>query len=244
MKTKTKRRVLISSVAMFAVAVVSLSTATYAWFTSSTTATGSGINVKTVKSSDLVISKSDKDWKTLVAYGVANKVLLPASTSTGTSWFTAEADDRTESGKKAGTDFVGISDGENYYFQEQLNLLNRGEATVENVRISFSGLTNKYARVAIVEADAQGNINGDFKKSVYDVDGAAYDAVEDATSTTSITPKTTYTINVGSLNHNDVKYYNIYVWFEGQDVDCFDGNAGQSIEDITFTVTGKTEDQV
>lgn len=244
MKTKTKRRVLISSVAMFAVAVVSLSTATYAWFTSSTTAVSNGINVKTVKTSELVISKSDKDWKTLVDYGVANKVLLPASTSTGTAWFSAEADAKTGFDKKVGTDFVGISDGGNYYFAEQLNVMNRGEATVENVTISFSGLTNKYARVAVVEADASGNITGTFTDRVYDVDGAAYDAVLDAASTTRITPKTSYTINVGNLAHNEAKYYNIYVWFEGQDVDCFDGNAGQVVDDITFTVTGETEDQV
>ncbi len=244
MKANSKRRVLISSLAMLMVALVALSTATYAWFTSSTTATASGINVKTVKSSELVISKSDKDWKTLVDYGVANKVLLPTSTDNGTSWFSAEAEIKTAFDKKTGTDFAGVTDGSNYYFAEELNVMNKGEATVENVKISFSGLTNKYARVAIVEADANGNITGTFTDSVYDVDGAAYDAANSATATTSITPKTTYTINVGNLAHNDAKYYNIYVWFEGQDVDCFDGTAGQAIDDITFTVTGETEDQI
>ncbi len=244
MKQTSKKKMLVSSVAMMMVATVSLGSATYAWFTSSTTATANGINVKTVKSSELVISKSDKDWKTLVDYGTANKVLLPASTSTGTSWFTAEAEEKTAFDKKSDIDFTGIGDGTNYYFAEELNVMNKGEATVENVKISFSGLSNSYARVAIVEADSSGNITGTFKDRVYDVDGAAYDAVVDATSTTSITPKTTYEITVGNLAHNDAKYYNIYVWFEGQDVDCFDGNAGQAIEDIQFTVTGETEDQV
>lgn len=244
MKAKSRKRLLISSVAMLLVAMVALGTATFAWFTSSTTATASGINVKTVKSSELVISKSDKDWKTVVDYGVANKVLLPASTSTGTAWFSAEAETKTAFDKKTGTDFAGIGDGGNYYFADELNVMNKGEATVENVTISFSGLTNRYARVAVVAADANSNITGTFTESVYDVDGAAYDAVSSATDTTEITPKTTYTINVGNLAHNEAKYYNIYVWFEGQDEQCFDGNAGQAIDDIAFTVTGETEDQV
>lgn len=175
---------------------------------------------------------------------VSNKVLLPASTANGTAWFSAEAQTKTAFDKKTGTDFAGITDVSNYCFAEELNVMNKGEATVENVTISFSGLTNKYARVAVVEANATSNIIGTFTESVYDVDGAAYDAVVDATNIISITPKTTYTINIGNLAYNEAKYYNIYVWFEGQDVDCFDGNAGQAIEDITFTVTGETEDQV
>lgn len=244
MKTNSRRRVLISSVAMLMVAVISLSTATYAWFTTSTTATAGGINVKTIKSSELVISKSDKNWDTTVDYGGANKVLLPVSTADGNSWFTAEAEDKTEFDKKTGYDFVGISDINNYCFTDQLNIMNKGEAAVENVKITFTGLTNRYARVAVVPADEDGNITGTFKDCVYDVNGVEYEAVVDATNTTPITPKTTYEIVVGTINHNDAKYYNIYVWFEGQDVDCYDGSAGSAIEDIAFTVTGETEDQV
>lgn len=244
MKTNSRRRVLISSVAMLMVAVISLSTATYAWFTSSTTATAVSINVKTIKASELVISKDDKDWQTSIDYGVANKVLLPASTSDGNSWFSAEAGDKTEYDKKNDTDFAGISDLSNYCFTDQLNIMNKGEATVENVTITINGLMNNYARVAVVEADASGTITGTFTDCVYDVDGVAYDAANSATGTTTITPKTARTITVGNLAPNVAKYYNIYVWFEGQDVDCYDGNAGAEIDDITFTVSGETEDQV
>lgn len=244
MKKNSKKRVLLSSVAMLMVATVSLGSATYAWFTSSTTATASGINVKTVQSSELVISKSDKDWKNLVDYGVANKVLLPTSTANGTSWFTAEAETKTAFDKKTGTDFTGVTDGSNFYFADQLNVMNKGTATVENVTISFSGLSNEYARVAVVPADASGNITGTFTDCVYDLSGEKYAAASSATDTTEVTAKNTYIINVGNLEHNVAKYFNIYVWFEGQDEQCFDGNAGQQIDDITFTVTGETEDQV
>ncbi len=243
MKTSSRRRVLLSSVAMLLIAIVALGTATFAWFTSSTTATASGINVKTIQASELVISKSDKNWGTTIDYGVANKVLMPASTANGTTWFNAEAETKTAFGKKADTDFAGVS-GDNYYFAEQLNVMNQGAATVEDVKITFSGLTNAYARVAVVAADMNGAATGTFTTSVYDAEGETYDAVTGATTTTSITGKTTYEIEVGDLAQNEAAYYNIYVWFEGQDTDCFDGNAGQQIDDIEFTVTGTTAEQI
>ena len=56
----TKKRALISSVAMLLVAIIALGTATFAWFTSSTTAKANGIKVQTIKSSELVISKLNK----------------------------------------------------------------------------------------------------------------------------------------------------------------------------------------
>lgn len=245
MKTRlyTRKRALISSVAMLLVAMIALGTATFAWFTSNTTATASGINVKTIQASELVISKSDKDWKTTVNYGVANKVLVPASTSNGSAWFTANAEVKTDYAKPEDEDFQSAS-GDNYYFAEQLNVMNKGEATVENVTITFSGLTNKYLRVAVVPADASGNITGTFTDCIYDASGDVYQAVETATTTTEVTGKTTYEISVGELAKNEAAYYNIYVWFEGQDEQCIDANAGQIVPDIEFTVTGNTKEQV
>ena len=54
MKTRlyTRKRALISSVAMLLVAMIALGTATFAWFTRSTSTTAEGLNVKTIKSTD------------------------------------------------------------------------------------------------------------------------------------------------------------------------------------------------
>lgn len=38
------------------------------------------------------------------------------------------------------------------------------------------------------------------------------------------------------------KYYNLYVWFEGQDMDCYNANAGAVIPEIEFSVEGATVD--
>ena len=70
MKANSKRRVLVSSLSMLLVATVSLGAATYAWFTSNTTATAQGINVKTIQASELVISDKSKNWDTTINYGV------------------------------------------------------------------------------------------------------------------------------------------------------------------------------
>ena len=259
MKANSRRRVLISSVAMLLVALVALSTATFAWFTSSTVATANGITVKTAKSSKLQISKAAIDWQTNIDYQF-NRVLLPASTATGTSWYAASAAKGDASAADPST-VAGLQDTANYVFKEQLNIMNNGEATVENVKITISGITNNYMRVAFVPAQTNGVdaavVTGtDFTKCVYDLDGVAYDAVSGAYNTTnktfpvvSITPanKTNadnelpaYEIPVGTLDSKDVKYYNVYVWFEGQDAQCTDLTAGAEVTGLTFTVTGDT----
>ena len=56
MKAKTRRSLLISSVAMLLVAMLSLGTATYAWFTNTTTATAENAQVTVVAPSGLVIN--------------------------------------------------------------------------------------------------------------------------------------------------------------------------------------------
>lgn len=257
MKTTSRKRLLISSVAMLLVAMLALGTATFAWFTSSTTATASNINVKTIKSSELQISKSTRVWGTTVDYATANKVLLPTSTVDGKAWFTANAETRNSYKKADGVDFspaTVTAENNSYYFTEELNVRNNGSADVNNamIEITFPAAA-EYARVAVQEVKSDGTVVGDFKTSVYDNAGAAYEAVKNATTTEEITPKTDYTVTIGDLKGKDTlgggattgeaKYYKIFVWFEGQDVDCNDTTAGQAVPNVTFTVTGDTASQ-
>ena len=258
--TKFRRRALISSVAMLLVALVALGSATFAWFTSSTTATASGINVKTTQASELQISKTDLNWGTSVNYSTT-ATFEPASSANGANWFTAEAGARDNFAKKDGTNFVALTSANKsgYVFEETLNVRNHGAAAVNNVTITFSigetpATTGKnYVRVALVPlADADYTTQtltaatptaANFQANVYDVDGVAYNAVSAVdTAATAITPKTTYSVSVGNLaGGSDVaKYYKLYVWFEGQDVDCADVNAGNSLPSIQFSVTGTT----
>lgn len=260
MKAKSRRRLLISSIAMLLVAMLALGTATFAWFTSSTTATASGINVSTTQASELQISKSDLSWGTSVNYNTT-ATFQPASSSNGANWFTAEAGARDDYAKKANTNFVALTaaNKSGYVFEETLNVRNHGTAAVDGVTISFSiaetpATTGKnYVRVALVPVTITGTattalvtaatpVPADFQAGVFDVDGVDYSAVDSTTTAaTTISPKTTYSVSVGDLAGGDTaKYYKLYVWFEGQDVDCADVNAGNSMPSISFQVTGTT----
>lgn len=244
----TRKKLLVSSVAALLVSAMALSTATFAWFTSSTTTTANGLNVKTVKSSELVISKSDRDWKQTINYAQNDTVLRPASSADGSAWYTATAALKSEFTKTG--DFTSVaSELGSYVYTEELNIANKGEAAVENVTITISNFTNNYGRIALVPVTSEGAAieNETFAGNVYDVEGEDYDAAASATTTSTISPSTTTTISVGTLDGKTgtadlggAVYYKLFVWFEGQDTDCFDTNAGQSIGDITFTISGST----
>ncbi len=291
MKTRlyTRKRALISSVAMLLVAMIALGTATFAWFTKSTTATASNIYVKTIKASELVISKLDKQWKTTVDYGMdvnSQKVLQPVSSADGSNWYHASAADKNSYASTSNAEVVEGSDAGNYYFKEQLNIKNKGEADVDDVQIQFAldsnSVKTSYVRIALVPVlDTDENTDfvptpneGDFfaytsqtenevttntLTNIYGIaDTTGYKALKgtDLTSenkanslTATVRPNSVFTVNVGTLKgdgktlatgEKNTVYYNLYVWFEGQDEDCKDANAGAKIPNITFTVSGNT----
>lgn len=274
MKTSRRKSLLISSVSMLLVAGVSLGTATFAWFTSSTSTKTSNLQFRTTKSSTLEISKSDGAWTSSgLDYGLsAKKLLLPASSLAGSkdpaNWFTANAVSTLDGGALKGTaKALSAGDVSNYVFMEQLNVRNAGDVAVEDVVIKFS-LSNAtaydYLRVAVVEASGLNGADktGVFASSVYANNATAYKPIstvsgagdtQTITASVDLTPidaATTVSIPVGDLapaeKEGDVikdfdgKYYNLYIWFEGQDPDCKDANAGAEIPNIEFTVEGVT----
>lgn len=262
MKAKSRKRLLISSIAMLLVAMLALGTATFAWFTSSTTATANGIKVSTIKSSELEISKSDLQWGTQVNYA-EDEVFSPVSSANGSAWFKANAETKNGYAKKSTDAFEAVNSAAGYYYTEALNIRNNGAADVEHVTITISGLSCDYARLAIYQVTANNgttptdSTNGTFAKSIYDNAGAQYSAVSAASTSGSlvtITPiaiGTTNTIDVGTLTGKNgdtvtgIAYYKIFVWFEGQDQQCVDANAGANFSTLTngltFTVSGTTK---
>ncbi len=253
MKNNTRRRLLVSSLCMLLVAIVAMGTATFAWFTSSTTATASNIKVQTIKASELQISKSDLNWGTTVDYGMSSaKTLLPVSSADGSAWYTGNAEDKTAFNKADDAVFTPVSvtlgqNTQNYVWSEALNVTNSGEADVENVTItaSFDNAVAQYVKMAIVPADGNlGTNTATFTDCIYGPAATAYKPVTgDNSEGAEVTTKTTITVNVGTLSKDDVKNYNIYVWFEGQDPACYDRNAGQGIGNINFSVSGDTVEQ-
>lgn len=283
MKTKSRKRLLISSVAMLLVAMLALGTATFAWFTQDTTVQAREFGAKTVKASELKLSSKTKDWTDDLSYDY-NEVLKPVSTVNGTTWFTAVAEKRTASTASVttakevtGTNIPG------YAIVDQLNIQNQGGAAVNNVTINFTlkehdakdfDAANRYLRIALVKVDSKGATNDTddtkyadkFANSVYAVQGDTAAAIEslvteknpttgevivkdiktkDITATASKNGEISIPVGpLGAYNSDDesscTAYYNLYAWFEGQDTDCKDANAGHTMPKITFTVTGDT----
>lgn len=256
----TKKRALISSVAMLLVAIIALGTATFAWFTQNTQATADQLSVKTIKASELQISKTTGEWRDQIHYNYVGKVLKPASSVDGTNWFTAVAQDKGGYEAQTDVDATDISSNlDGYVFKEQLNVRNNGKAAVEKVKIKFElketeAANGKYVRLALVPTDTRGAdatvTPADFKNGVFASAADTADALKNAAKETeTVTAKSGAAgeVNVGNLTAKDevgsAKYYNLYVWFEGQDEDCKDINGGNAMPEVTFTVVGDTVNQ-
>jgi hypothetical protein len=242
---------------MLLVALVALSTATFAWFTTSTQATADKLSVKTVKSSEIKLSSKNISWTDQLHYGLMGKVLKPASSADGINWFTATAAGKSASTAKTDT-IAPLTNLDGYVIAEELNVQNAGKAEVENVTISWTLSETEatsgagYVRMALVPVESKGAdpTAANFKAGVYaagtdTAEAYTYDesnAIK--TATVAAADGTNGSITIDKLTavgtEGATKYFNLYVWFEGQDTDCYDVNAGNEMPEITFTVTGKT----
>lgn len=256
----TKKRALISSVAMLLVAIIALGTATFAWFTTNTSATADKLSVQTVKASEIVLSDNACDWTDQLHYNYMDKVLKPASSADGVNWFTAQAAAKNKFDASATpTATIPNANIGDYVFMNQLNVCNNGKAAVDSAKINFKlRETNQadgknYLRLALVAANKKGKdavLTGDFATSVYAVGEDTANAYTKNESGSIVTKKidakdgTNVSLDIGPLgaknSGTEAKYFNLYIWFEGQDTDCYDLYAGNAMPEITFTVTGDT----
>lgn len=167
MKAKSRRRLLISSVAMLLVAMLALGTATFAWFTTQTSTTASGINVYTSKQSTIMVSSRTKSWTNNLNYEIESN-LAPTSSNDGLNWFYTVAQQGTAynaaSAPEAGmfgsvtTQQARIADTGHMVY-DMLNVKNVGAAATTNdvhIKATLSENIAKeaydYLRLAIVPA--------------------------------------------------------------------------------------------
>lgn len=259
MKTTSKKRLLVSSVAMLLVAMLALGTATFAWFTQNTSATADGITVRTSKTSSLKIADDTRDYGTSFTYTDVQSVMLPASSINGANWYTAVAVDATGKANTTATPTTitldtpsSLEQNNKYVFVDQLNIQNAGEVAVKNIKITMANFnSHNYLRVALVPVSAKGQClpvdATAFRTHVYAADATAYNPIKDdgsystaqADKITPIAAGSTKVITIADpLAAGAELHYNLYVWFEGQDPDCKDANAGTGVSNLQFTVEG------
>lgn len=195
MKTSSRKRLLVSSVAMLLVAMLALGTATFAWFTTDTTTQATGIAVETSKKSLLLVSSRTSDWVDNLNYNfgtdTAKKLLQPASSYDGTNWYKAQATNGLSGAATNGEKITGVGTAaaEGNVFCNMLNVKNTGAEDATHVTISATisetaVTTGKnYLRVALVPSnctkdDARGTATvasaADFRANIYSAgsDGA------------------------------------------------------------------------
>lgn len=257
MKTNAKKRMLISSVAMLLIAMIALGTATFAWFTTSTNPYADQFSAKTTKQSTLLLSdKSRTGWTSHLEYKVANKTMYPAS-GNGTAWVKGTAGDaltgaidKTTLQSVLPSPATGLNAAD-YVYVNELNLKNNGTADIKNVAIDFYLNTDdnersaEYARVALVPVD--GKVGADelvaLGNNVYSTTAKSYKPIIDTKGTegTQINTKTTFHVDVTTgeevMTPEAVKYFKLFVWFEGQDDACTDANSGKKIPGLKFDVS-------
>ena len=162
MKTTSRKRLLISSVAMLLVAMLALGTATFAWFTTDTTTQATGISVQTSKKSLLLVSSRTSKWTDNLNYNfgtdAAKNLLQPASSYDGVNWYKAQADNGLSGAAKNGTKITGVGTtaAESNVFCNMLNVKNTGADPAKNVTITATinetavSTGKNYLRVALV----------------------------------------------------------------------------------------------
>lgn len=258
MKTTSRKRLLISSVAMLLVAMLALGTATFAWFTTSTNPYADNFSAKTTKQSTLLLSDSSRTgWTSHLDYNVGNKTMCPAS-GNGTSWVKGTASNSLTGVINQNTlQAVAPSPAQgviptDYLFAQELNLKNNGTADIKDVSIDFYLNTSdnkdaaEYARVALVPIDGTKVTADDYValgNNVYSTTTKTYKPIikTDGTEGTQISTKTTFHVDVTTgdevMKPDEVRYYKLYVWFEGQDENCVDALSGQKIPGLKFDVS-------
>lgn len=258
MKTTSRKRLLISSVAMLLVAMLALGTATFAWFTTSTNPYADNFSAKTTKQSTLLLSDSTRTgWTSHLDYNVSNKTMYPAS-GNGTSWVKGTASnsltgaiDKNTLQAVAPSTAAGVIKSD-YLFAQELNLKNNGTADITNVAIDFylntdsNNASADYARVALVPIDGTQVGADDYValgNNVYSTAAKTYKPIINTNGTegAQISTKTTFHVDVTTgdevMKPDEVRYYKLYVWFEGQDENCVDALSGQKIPGLRFDVS-------
>jgi len=266
MKTIKARHKLVPAIIMLIVAAITMSTASYAWFTMSNRVEVTGVELTVVAPTNILIRERSSTYPNAFSNSVTVSTnpttgkLSHASSIDGETMFTVEnaitmvETDGTLTSTAtivtATTPVAPTTDG--FYIDFFFELVNTGSEDVsvglENLVIAgtTTSAAGTYAdgavRFAILE-DGTDSL-GVFAKSVETVQ--AYD------TTTTLAAQTTVTSGVdlfdvlgsgvadaSSPNPAGMKSITVRVWIEGQDDDCVTANAGSSFS-ISFDLVVTT----
>lgn len=243
MKAKTRKRLLISSIAMLLVAMLALGTATFAWFSQNSKASASGIGAKTTQASNILVSETGANgtWGNKINFQTYangdNTPVTPGADITNPVWKTTTSDG-IDLGVKGSADYTTPTANADYTATTLYVKYDAESTESQPVDISFNYSTNtgteNFLRVALVPknsaatalfstAQVYGTAKDDFAK-----DPTKFTAL-DATNTNgqySLVNNETKTMfsNISLVGGTEYSF-DVYVWYEGTDPQCIDSNA-------------------
>ncbi len=225
MKRSTFRKSsLISSVALLLVAIVALSGATFAWFSSNTTATASNLKASTTQSSNLVLSETgEKDtWVNALDYKMTGANLQPTTTNNFTQWFTNTAKSYNSTEAAGANQPIAEGSDANYYVAKDLYIKNDGaEAVTVDWALTVTPTDTGDDAAFRVALQPVGEADGAF----------VYGTAKDDTATTnedqpaSMVTTTSKTGELATIDAGEELHYVVYLYYEGTDPQCIDSLA-------------------
>lgn len=240
MKTKSRRRLLVSSLCMLLVAIVAMGTATFAWFTSDPTANAKNVNVKSTASEGLLIKAAEENvWthNATIASTSGDQILAPASFNLGTwdgiAYTTkAAADDNYVAANDAAVTATGTS------YSEEIAAKITGVETGTKKNVQVTGVTittkdstkdalktDKAVRVAITYTPNGGEETflgcwAPETSNKYLTGEGTYSA---KLSSTAYTFKTGASSKV-SVGTDGTDMFKVYLYLDGESSNCYSQN--------------------
>jgi hypothetical protein len=235
--TTSRKKMLISSVAMLLVAMMALGSATFAWFSTKTTAHAEALTASTVQGTNLVISESKTEGWTqdLKFTGTTTATLDPVTPNADlTTWQTAKADS-WDAQKVGSNDNALKTVSESGYVLSKIVYV-KYDATEGDFNLNVSldvtttKGTDKFYRAAIVPITS--TTDGDLANAtgastkIYADENNVTDGVTLAYTASSDTEN----LALGKITANSIYGYKVVIWFEGHDLDCKDSLSTNTIK--------------
>lgn len=242
MKHSTFRKSsLISSVALLLVAIVALSGATFAWFSTKTTAEAGTIEMTAQSASGLYIVNDDTlasvdapatGWSSKITWSDDAAGMPAVSGDPATDAFFKTSTDNAD-GTWNGIDSISPADVNKDYIVKKIWVKadTTDEVTLQidpTVVAGENGAMKGYERIAIVTPAGTTVMDnaGNTVEAFIDQNGATKEVAS------SVFAPVKYT---GTLDEPQAFY--VYMWFEGQDADCYNLNAGANFKlDLGFAL--------
>lgn len=237
--TTFRKKALLSSIAMLLVALVALGSATFAWFSTKTTAHAEALKANTTQGTNLMISESKTTgWTQNLTFANATTTKLDPVTPKDaalTTWQAGTADGWDT--QVIGAEGLGDVGKEGYVLEQVVYVKYAADsgsfALNVDLGITATTGTDDYYRVAIVPVAKASD--GDLEDAtgattkIY-ADEADYDAGHKPVYTSSTVKDD---IALGTITAGKVYGYKIVIWFEGHDLDCKDT---LSTNDVTLAL--------